>query len=195
MAVLLQFNMAKQHAVEYLQEATQLQADVLRQVLQILIRIKLLVSLGSKVRGQRSEGCAAICAPPIQCVLLCVLSHQICEDDTLQPSAIVRLYEGYKKWVWVVLTFDPACASRACAICLGSKKLRVNINVPLKSETKREQEETHKHIEEDRKLVIQVSDTSYVCMSCHVQSCVLQISCHVIVVQLSCIRQHVSKLS
>lgn len=53
MAVLLQFNMAKQHAVEYLQEATQLQADVLRQVLQILIRIKLLVSLGSKVKGQK----------------------------------------------------------------------------------------------------------------------------------------------
>lgn len=53
MAVLLQFNMAKQHAVEFLHEATQLQADVLRQVLQILIRIKLLVSVGSKAKGQR----------------------------------------------------------------------------------------------------------------------------------------------
>lgn len=50
MAVLLQFNIAKQHSVEYLQEVTQLQGDVLRQVLQILLRIKLLVSPG--VKGQ-----------------------------------------------------------------------------------------------------------------------------------------------
>lgn len=55
MAVLLQYNLAKQHSVEYLQEATQLQGDVLRQVLQILVRIKLLVSRGSRVRGQESE--------------------------------------------------------------------------------------------------------------------------------------------
>lgn len=65
MAVLLQYNMAKQHSVEYLQEATQLQEDVLRQVLQILLRIKLLVSPG--VKGQRSEWlwypqmCGAFC--------------------------------------------------------------------------------------------------------------------------------------
>jgi len=109
MAVLLQYNDAEELTMGQLQENTQIKKEVFQQVLDVLLRAKLLVPSGS-------EGSAAQ------------------DVSKINNETKLALFKQYK-----------------------NKKLRVNINVPLKAEVKAEQEATEKHIEEDRKLLIQAA--------------------------------------
>jgi len=112
MAVLLQYNESDQWTVAQLADSTQIKRELLTQVLQILLKSKLLV-LPDDSGGGEDEDCAV---------------------SLEKGSTPIALFHGYK-----------------------NKKLRVNINIPMKTEQKQEQEATHKHIEEDRKLLIQAA--------------------------------------
>lgn len=123
-AVLLQFNQADSFTVSQLAENTQLDLDVLKQVLALLIKARILTDNAHKESCDDDKDQTSVDTENLKDSI----------ESRLKPETVINLYYGYK-----------------------NKKIRVNINVPLKAEIKQEQEKTHKNIEEDRKILIQAS--------------------------------------
>lgn len=137
MAVLMQYNSTDNLTVDELSKVTNIKRDVLLQVLQVLLKAKLLVIANEVENGTCSK----------------MVTKNEEEEFLLSNDTRLSLFLGYK-----------------------NKRFRVNINVPVKSEIKQDLEKTHKNIEEDRKLVIQVSLHSlnwnvlmlnYIFIGCH----------------------------
>ncbi|CAH8590657.1 unnamed protein product [Heterobilharzia americana] len=119
MSVLMLYNSSLVYSVSAIQLQTGIEEATLLQILQILLKAKVL----KIVSDPNSE------VEPSQPL---TSSNDDTNDSHLSPDTHLALYTDYK-----------------------NKRVRVYLNIPLKSETKQEIEQTLGNVESDRKLIVQ----------------------------------------
>ncbi|KAG8184675.1 hypothetical protein JTE90_013069 [Oedothorax gibbosus] len=88
--------------------------------------------------------------------------NQLEESTGIRSDILLQVLQALVSKLRVLKSTDDSSIvtmSSSVSLFMGykNKKLKVNINVPIKSEVKSEQETVHRHVEEDRKLLIQAA--------------------------------------
>lgn len=119
MAVLLQFNDNDTMSLDELFNATNIQKEILKQVLGLLTKAKILI-------------------------------NEETDQYDLNPSASSAIFARWRVFMIYVWTD------------FKSKKIRINLNMPIKAEQKAESTDVLKTVDEDRKYVIQATIVRYI---------------------------------
>jgi cullin 1 len=128
MVVLLLFNKLPSWTVERMQDETQIKADLFLQVLCGLLKSKLITS--PEINDEELE-------------------EEIKEND-IKMNYNIQIAEDFKRYEHCNRRFY-------IKNFLFSKKIKINLNVPLKSVEQKDIEGLHRTIDEDRKMVIQAA--------------------------------------
>ncbi|GBM71016.1 Cullin-1 [Araneus ventricosus] len=85
---------------------------------------------------------------------------QLEESTAIRSDILLQVLQALTKLKLLKDPNDDPITTTSSIMLNGAyrnKKLKVNINVPIKSEMRSEQETVHRHVEEDRKLLIQAA--------------------------------------
>lgn len=139
MAVLLQFNSSDSFTMQQLHDHLQIKMDILQQVVDQLVRFKLLTV----------ENLAASTSSSAK-VLQATSSNNNEESNNGNNNTNGPNQENF-------INYQPETVLKIL-LDFRNKKLKIDLSkVPLKAEVKQEQDSVNKNIEEDRKLLIQAA--------------------------------------
>lgn len=134
MAVLLPFNSALEYTWEQLKEITQLDDEFLRGTVAPLVKAKVLVSSSAEAKPETGDA----------------MDTEEPEEGESAPSSSAS---AKKKRSAAIDESKMGPGSKyKLNLDFSSKKVRLNLNVPLKSDQKREAEEVQKGLMKDRRM-------------------------------------------